>query len=544
MDPGIWGYQPVGQVETDVALVVSSHDAKRWKDLLDASGCLDRSRRPVTHPGDANTGLPSCVAFPVRELSLNKVRTMASGDVTALAVCAASLPQMETPVDQKAAARASSDEAGKFRAFEFSERLPPALPNDNSAPPLWPPPVPKTQRREVRRVRCPSTCEEFDALVKQNNNQPVVLTGMWMGDALVKWTPERFATCPEANSLVDVHVCPPPEIQEQTLDPKHNKTNTVDLAGHRAPGTKRNFEFRKMGLAEFVARVTGNNANALPPVIAQGETYYLRSVSGVKKAEAHFFDLFPGLFADLTAGPRGCALFGAGSIYDTEKYHSSVLRVASRGVALWTHYDTHDNLLAQVVGRKRVTLWSPDAEPFMHCEGSSSRVDDMDEAVDLDEALVARKKARDAAFPNFKNVSTARVVAHLNPGEALFIPALWFHHAHALDDDDETNDEIDEDDEDDEDEKNCMGKHSRDDGWGGASVAVNVFWRSLGKDEHDRADVFGNKDPPAARQAVEYAQKAGAFLSALPEPQRRFYARRAIAKLAEQIGMRLELPDS
>ena len=89
-----------------------------------------------------------------------------------------------------------------------------------------------------------------------------------------------------------------------------------------------------------------------------------------------------------------------------------------------------------------------------------------------------------------------------------------------------------------------MGKHSRDDGWGGASVAVNVFWRSLGKDEHDRADVFGNKDPPAARQAVEYAQKAGAFLSALPEPQRRFYARRAIAKLAEQIGMRLELPDS
>ena len=58
MDPGIWGYQPVGQVETDVALVVSSHDAKRWKDLLDASGCLDRSRRPVTHPGDANTSLP------------------------------------------------------------------------------------------------------------------------------------------------------------------------------------------------------------------------------------------------------------------------------------------------------------------------------------------------------------------------------------------------------------------------------------------------------------------------------------------------------
>ena len=60
-----------------------------------------------------------------------------------------------------------------------------------------------------------------------------------------------------------------------------------------------------------------------------------------------------------------------------DAYHSSVLRIASPGTALWTHYDTHDNLLAQVRGRKTVTLWAPDAEPFLYVEGSSSRVDDI-----------------------------------------------------------------------------------------------------------------------------------------------------------------------
>ena len=528
MDPGVWGYESVGLLEKHAAIVVSSHDAKRWKGCLNALGCLDKTRRVVTHPADEATGRPAAVAFPITGSSLGALRDNILGnpDPGVLAVCRGHLPSKATPVDQKAAARATGD--GRKRAVESAqlERLPPALPLDHNAPPLWPPTIPKTHKREVERVRCPLTADDFSKIIAKN--QPVVLFDVPMGDALTKWTPERFQMCAEANNLMDVHVCPPNPNEDDRVN--NSTTPTVDLAGHRAPNTKRNFSFRKMPLSEFVKRVTGHlvndDNNTLPPVIATGEMYYLRSVAAPKKQAAHFHELFPSLYKDLLSKKKECALFGKKSLYPPEKYHSSVLRVSSKNTALWTHYDTHDNLLAQVVGKKTVTLWAPDCEPWMHCEGSSSRVSDVDEAVDLDPKLSDRKSARDSSFPNFKHVSKQRMVACLSPGEALFIPALWFHYAHAVDVN-ENDTKISEDENENE--------------WGGASVAVNVFWRSLPENEHDPGDIFGNKDPPVARQAAELCAKAGAVLASLPEPQRRFYARRAVKKLAEQLGMRLEL---
>ena len=42
-----------------------------------------------------------------------------------------------------------------------------------------------------------------------------------------------------------------------------------------------------------------------------------------------------------------------------ERLFSSALRVSSAGVQLWTHYDVMDNVLCNVVGRKRILLWPP-----------------------------------------------------------------------------------------------------------------------------------------------------------------------------------------
>ena len=279
-----------------------------------------------------------------------------------------------------------------------------------------------------------------------------------------------------------------------------------------------------------------------PPVVAEGETYYLRSVADAKKARTHVARAFPSLASDLRPGAllpplddanvrptdaqENTNLTNLETPYPRRAYHSSVLRVASRNVALWTHYDTHDNVLAQIAGRKTVTLWPPDCEPFMHCEGSSSRVADIAAELDTDSTrdprLVERRRRRDAAHPRFAAVSKARRVATLRPGEALYIPALWFHHARASEEEE--------------------GGAEEGDAWNGASVAVNVFWRSLPAEDHDPGDVFGNKDPPAARRAADMAAKAGAALASLPEPQRRFYARRAAKRLAEQLGYALELP--
>ena len=463
MDPGAWGYAPAGATSEDAAVVVSARDAKRLKEKLDAAGWLDRTRRPVTHPADDEAGRPAAVVFPVRAGSLEGVRGMAQGDAGVLAVCDAALPDVATPVDQRAAARASgggaNDTAGADRGV-----VPTPLPLDPNAPPLWPPPVPEAPaRRDVARVRCPATAEAFAEVARAARGEPLVLTDVPMGNATTAWTPERFATCAEADRLVNVHVCPPDasssrEARDADADAEIPGTPTVDLAGHRAPGTRRNFQFRAMPLAEFAARVVasgetrrdaerrkkGGSVRSYPPVVAEGETYYLRSVADAKKARTHVARAFPSLASDLRPGALLPPLDDTGALagarentnltkfetpYPRRAYHSSVLRVASRNVALWTHYDTHDNVLAQIAGRKTVTLWPPDCEPFMHCEGSSSRVADIAAELDTDSTdstnstrdprLVERRRRRDAAHPRFAAVSKARRVATLRPGERI-----------------------------------------------------------------------------------------------------------------------------
>jgi Cupin-like domain len=82
------------------------------------------------------------------------------------------------------------------------------------------------------------------------------------------------------------------------------------------------------------------------------------------------------------------------------------------------HHDTMNVLLAQIRGRKHITLISPEQTPWVHNEvGVYSRVD------------VANPDV--ASFPSFAFVHKLEVV--LAPGEALFLPVGWWHHVRALD---------------------------------------------------------------------------------------------------------------
>ena len=100
----------------------------------------------------------------------------------------------------------------------------------------------------------------------------------------------------------------------------------------------------------------------------------------------------------------------------------------------------------------------------------------------------------------------ARQEAILDPGDILFIPALWFHNVTSI----------------------------------GFSVAVNVFWRSHHPPTdglYDTKDLYGNRDPPAAGKALDHAAAAAAHIRRLPEPFRSFYARRAARELLAAAGM-------
>ena len=72
----------------------------------------------------------------------------------------------------------------------------------------------------------------------------------------------------------------------------------------------------------------------------------------------------------------------------------------------------------------------------------------------------------------------------------LFIPALWAHHTEAL--------------------------H-------GPSIAVNVFWRELRKDQYPSKDLYGNADPICATEALVLCQAAAQKLSTLPPDHKAFY---------------------
>jgi tRNA wybutosine-synthesizing protein 5 len=69
--------------------------------------------------------------------------------------------------------------------------------------------------------------------------------------------------------------------------------------------------------------------------------YYLRSLgANPRKEPSQLRASFPELAADLDLG----------QLVPEERHFSSVLRVSSPGLRLWTHYDVMDNLLLQVGG--------------------------------------------------------------------------------------------------------------------------------------------------------------------------------------------------
>jgi hypothetical protein len=145
----------------------------------------------------------------------------------------------------------------------------------------------------------------------------------------------------------------------------------------------------------------------------------------------------------------------------------------------------------QVAGSKRVILLPPAAAPHLYVEGSSSRVPDLDAPLPQ---LAAAWPAALAALP-------LRLEGELRPGEALYIPALWFHAVTS--------------------------------GPGRLSAAVNVFFRDLPAASYDGGDPYGNRDLPAGVRAAEAAAAAARGLAQLPPRYRAFYARRAAKALVD-----------
>ena len=197
----------------------------------------------------------------------------------------------------------------------------------------------------------------------------------------------------------------------------------------------------------------------------------------------------------------------AARLAEDARYFSAVLRCSSGGTRLWTHYDAMDNALIQLHGEKRVLLFPPRVSAGLYLEGSSSPV--VGPEVDGDASLRAgtengdeKKTSRPNAFPAYRAARRAALEVFLQPGDVLFIPALWAHHTEAM--------------------------H-------GPSVAVNVFWRELPKTAYPQKDLYGNADPLAAGEALRLVDAAAKSLANSPRDHKVFYGGLAASRLLRDL---------
>ncbi|XP_031562148.1 tRNA wybutosine-synthesizing protein 5-like [Actinia tenebrosa] len=277
---------------------------------------------------------------------------------------------------------------------------------------------------------------------------PAVLKGVDLGDAVEKWTPQYLAKV-GGEKPVKVHVC-----NEGRMDFIH-----------------KNFAYKTLPFNHLVMRASENVHSEY--FFSPEEKYYLRSLGEDPRKDISDISVhFPSLAQDIKLP----------DLYPEQQFFSSVFRIASPGCQLWTHYDIMDNLLIQVSGRKRVVLFSPQDASNLYLNGDKSEV------LNIDNPDLKR-------FPRFS--SAVPFECHLEAGDVLFIPALWFHNVLSID----------------------------------FGVAVNVFWRHLDVGLYDKKDIYGNKDLLPATQAMQMADKLIKQLDQLPQDYRDFYARRIACKL-------------
>ncbi|KAM5280564.1 tRNA wybutosine-synthesizing protein 5 [Ctenodactylus gundi] len=281
--------------------------------------------------------------------------------------------------------------------------------------------------------------------------KPLVLKGIDLGPCTSKWTVD-YLSWAGGTREVKVHVA---------------TVAQMDF-------TSKNFVYRTLPFNKLVQRAAEERHKEF--FISEDEKYYLRSLGeDPRKDVADIRKQFPLLEGDIRL-PR---------FFQEEQFFSSVFRISSPGLQLWTHYDVMDNFLIQVMGRKRVVLFSPRDAQYLYLSGSKSEVLNID-SPDL------------AKYPLFSKAR--RYECCLEAGDVLFIPALWFH--------------------------NVISEEF--------GVGVNIFWKHLPSECYDKTDTYGNKDPIAASRAAQILDRALRTLAELPEEYRDFYARRMVLHIQDR----------
>ncbi|MDH7970774.1 cupin-like domain-containing protein [Sphingomonas sp. AR_OL41] len=95
--------------------------------------------------------------------------------------------------------------------------------------------------------------------------------------------------------------------------------------------------------------------------------------------------------------------------------------------AVATHYDASPNIACVVAGRRRFTLFPPDQLANLY-------IGPLDHTLAGPPVSMVDPEAPDLErYPRFAEAWRNAQTAELGPGDAIFMPALWWHHVKALD---------------------------------------------------------------------------------------------------------------
>ena len=145
-----------------------------------------------------------------------------------------------------------------------------------------------------------------------------------------------------------------------------------------------------------VARYTGNPA---PPAIYVGSTSVDTCLPGLRQHN------------DIDLGARDAL---------ASIWIGNHTRIAA-------HYDVPDNIACVAAGRRRFTMFPPEQLRNLHI--GPLDFTPAGQAI----SLVDFKQPDHERFPRFAEAMRHALVADLQPGDAIFIPSMWWHHVEALD---------------------------------------------------------------------------------------------------------------
>ncbi|KPA86296.1 hypothetical protein ABB37_00519 [Leptomonas pyrrhocoris] len=273
--------------------------------------------------------------------------------------------------------------------------------------------------------------------------EPVVFRNVNLGGCVQKWASPAYLKSAEGNTTVSVHVA--------------ERSQLLDFV-------RKNFAFRHVTLTELVQHLEDATELYRTCMETPTETWYYRSIAAHMKSERS------NLWTDFATLGQDFVLPPGAKEHIEPLLHQSCLRMNAPPLQLWTHFDTLDNVLCQIVGCKRVVLFPPSEYNNLYMSGSSSAVINLD-APDL------------VRYPRFIEACKAAQVVVLRPGDMLYFPAMWFHHITTL-----------------EEEEVEVGRHGKGDGSSPRhcppyNISVNVFYRHFEQASvYDTKDLYGNKD--------------------------------------------------